>query len=238
MTFSRISLFLVLLLCLGLTPGKGAWGLQSVDQPANAGPSDSSGKQGVDTLEQEPGDDVYRHAPSVKVIGGWFHLGKEPAAEVFEFFNFAVLAGAVLYGLAKVLPKTFRENRETIQHQLVEARTATQAANQQLAAIEQRLSRLGEEIEAIRKQAEKDSADDEARIKATIAEERRRILDAVSRDIASASSAAQRELKRFAAGLAVDRATQKLALTEDDDRSLLQEFAETLAQHANGRGES
>ena len=58
------------------------------------------------------------------------------------------------------------------------------------------------------------------------------------RDIEAASSAAQRELKRFAAGLAVDRAAQKLSVTEDEDRALMQEFAEALAQHTPGRGES
>ncbi len=236
MTFSRLPLLLVLLcgLSFGLVPGKAAWALQAGDQPASA----SSQKPGVDAQEQEPGDDVYRHSPSVKMMGGWLHLDKEPAAEAFEYFNFAILAGAVLYALGKILPKTFRANRETIQHQLVDARTATQQANERLAAIEKQLSHLGEEIDAIAKQAEKDSAEDETRIKATIEEERRRIVDAASKDIAAASSAAQRELKRFAAGLAIDRATQKLSLTENDDRTLLHEFAQTLAQHTHGRGES
>ena len=97
---------------------------------------------------------------------------------------------------------------------------------------------MDEEIAAISKQAEKDSVEDEARIKASIEEERRRIVDAASKDIAAAAGAAQRDLKRFAAGLAVDRAAQKLVLTEDDDRGLLQEFAQSLGQHAQGRGES
>jgi F-type H+-transporting ATPase subunit b len=238
LTFSRLPLLSVFLLCfglsLGLGPGKAAWALQAADQPATASPQ----KTGADAQEQEPGDDVYRHSPSVRMMGGWLHLDKEPAAEAFEYFNFAILAGAVLYALGRILPKTFRANRETIQHQLVDARTATQQANERLAAIEKRLGHLGEEIEAIAKQAEKDSAEDETRIKATIEEERRRIVDAVGKDIAAASSAAQRELKRFAAGLAIDRATQKLSLTEDDDRALLQEFAQTLVQHTHGRGES
>ena len=234
MILSRLSLFFTLLVCFGLMPGKVSWALQAANQPVNASPQ----KAGADAKEQDSGDDVYRHSASVKAMGGWLHLDKEPAAEAFEYFNFAILAGAVLYGLGKILPKFFRENRETIQHRLMDARTATQEANERMAAIENRLGHLAEEIEAISKQAEKDTADDEARIKATIEDERRRIVDAVSKDIAAASSAAQRELKRFAAGLAVDRATQRLSLTEDDDRSLLQEFAKTLAQHTHGRGES
>jgi F-type H+-transporting ATPase subunit b len=198
----------------------------------------AASEAGAGTTELESGDDVYRHSASVKLIGRWLHLDKESAARLFEYLNFAILAGAILFALSKYLPKTFRENRANIQHRLLDARTATEQANQRLAAIEQRLGRLDEEIAAISKQAEKDSVDDEARIKSSIEEERRRIVESASKDIAAAASAAQRDLKRFAAGLAVDRAAQKLVLTEGDDRSLLQEFAQSLGQHAQGRGES
>ena len=231
MNFSRLPLLFLLLLSLGLAPGKACWAFQA-EQPANTNPQ----KPGVDSLEQEPGDDLYRHSPSVKMMGGWFHLDKEQAAETFEYFNFALLAGAILYGLAKILPKTFRANREAIQHKLEEARTATQEANERLAAIEKKLGGLWEEIAAISKQAEKDSAEDEARIKASIEEERKRIVDSAGKDIAAASSAAQRDLKRFAADLAVERATHKLALTEEDDRVLMQEFVSALGR--NGRGDA
>ncbi len=208
-----------------------AAGAPHADDHAVSGPH-------ADTVEQETGDDVYRHSPSVKFIGRWLHLDKESAARLFEYLNFAILAGAVLYALSKYLRKTFGENRTNIQKRLLDARTATEQAHDRLAAIEQRLGHLDEEIAAISKQAERDSVEDEARIKATIEEERRRIVDATSKDIAAAASAAQRDLKRFAAGLAVDRAAQRIVLTEDDDRGLLQEFAQSLAQHAQGRGES
>jgi F-type H+-transporting ATPase subunit b len=173
-----------------------------------------------------------RHGTGIKLLASWLHLDKEAAARLFEYLNFAIVAGAILFALMKYLPKTFRANREDIQHRLVDARTATEQANERLAAIEQRLSRLGEEIAAIGKQAEKDSFEDEARIKASIETERQRIIEAVTRDIAAASGAAQRDLKRFAAGLAVDRAAQRIALTHDDDRALVQEFSQSLGKQA------
>jgi F-type H+-transporting ATPase subunit b len=238
LTFSRLRFFFVLLLCLGgalCLPGTASWALQ-VESATPAAQAPASPQ--VADPEQESGDDVYRHSASVKLIGRWFHLDKESAALLFEYLNFAILAGAILYALSKYLPKTFRANRETIQQQLLDARTATEQAHQRLAAIEQRLGHLDEEIAAIGKQAEKDSIDDEARIKASIEEERRRIVESASKDIAAAASAAQRDLKRFAAGLAVDRAAHNLVLTEDDDRGLLQEFAQSLGRHTQGRGES
>jgi F-type H+-transporting ATPase subunit b len=236
LTFSRFFFFLLALLCLGGALGLPARALQAA--PAESGTGAKSAQVSLDNPDEETGDDVYRHSASVKTLARWLHVDKETAARLFEYLNFAVLAGAVLFAMLKFLPKTFRANREDIQHRLVEARTATQQANERLAAIEQRLARLDEEIAAIAKQAEKDSVEDEARIKASIETERERIVGAVSRDIAAASSAAQRDLKRFAAELAVDRATQRMTLSEDDDRALVQEFSQSLSQQARNGGKN
>ncbi len=234
MTFPRFSFYLVVLLCLAGALGVRARALQTA--PADPGPAATSGQPAADATEQETGEDIYRHSASVKLLGSWLHLDKESAARLFEYLNFAILAGAILFALLKYLPKTFRAQREDIQHRLLDARTATEQANQRLSAIEQRLSRLDEEIASIAKQAEKDTVEDEARIKASIETERQRITEAVSRDIAAASSAAQRDLKHFVAGLAVDRATQRIALTEDDDRALVQEFSKSLGMQVRNGG--
>jgi F-type H+-transporting ATPase subunit b len=210
---------------------RSGWALQATPSPAQAAASDNA-------AEEEQGDDVYRHSASVKMLGRWLHLDQETAARLFEYLNFAVLAGAVGFGLWKYLPKTFKASREDIQHRLADARTATQQAHERLEAIEQKLARLDEEIAAIGKQAEKDSVEDEVRIKASIEAERQRIVASVSRDIAAASSAAQRELKRFAAGLAVDRTAERMALTENEDRLLLQEFSQNLSRQARNGGKN
>jgi F-type H+-transporting ATPase subunit b len=234
LTLSRFSFWVIVLLCLSSALGRSPLALQAT--PADSGTAAKSASD--NPPEQEQGDDVYRHSASVRLLAKWLHLDKETAARLFEYLNFAILAGAVVFALSKYLPKTFRANREEIQHKLTEARTATEEARERLAAIERRLSRLDEEIAAIGAQAEKDSVEDEARIKASIEAERQRIMEAVSRDIAAASSAAQRELKRFAAGLAVDRAAQRMALTENEDRALIQEFAQNLSHQARNGGKN
>jgi F-type H+-transporting ATPase subunit b len=231
LTFSRVFSYLMILVCLCGTFGISARALQEAPASSHA---QSSGNGQSSGEEQEEGENVFRHSASVKYLARVFHTDKETAARIFEYLNFGVLAAAVLYALLKYLPKTFRAQRAEIQHKLADARTATEQANQRLSAIEKKLARLDEEIAAISKQAEKDSVDDEARIKASIETERQRIVEAVTRDVAAASSAAQRELKKFAAGLAVDRAAQRLSLSENDDRALIREFSETLSQHRNG----
>jgi F-type H+-transporting ATPase subunit b len=234
LTLSRFFLWITVLLCLSSALGRPARAFQATPAHSNTAAEAASGND----PEREEGDDVYRHSASVRLLAKWLHLDKETAARLFEYLNFAILAGAVLFGLWKYLPKTFRANREEIQHKLTEARTATEEARERLAAIEQRLSRLDGEIASIASQAEKDSVEDEKRIKASIEVERQRITEAVSRDIAAASSAAQRELKRFAAGLAVDRAAQRMALTENEDRALIQEFSQTLSHQARNGGKN
>jgi F-type H+-transporting ATPase subunit b len=222
LTSSRLCFFLLILLCLAAPMAAPARAMQAADTAKT-------------TPTEDQGSDEYRHSPSVTTIGHWFQLDQEPAARLFEWVNFAVLAGVILFFAGKYLPKTFRANREDIQHRLVDARSATEQAHQRLTAIEQRLARLDEEIAAISKQAEQDSVADEARIKASIETERERIVAASTRDIAAAANAAQRDLKRFAAGLAVDRATQRLVLTADDDRELVQEFSQSLGTKSGGK---
>ena len=238
MTFSRFFRFLLTLFCLAAGLPGGSLLAHAALAAAAANDSAKAAPQSAAADEEEPSDDVYRHSASVRMIGRWLHLDQESAARLFEYLNFAVLAGAVVFALLKILPKTFRQNKVDIQHRLLDARTATEQAHERLSAIEQRLARLDEEILAISKQAEKDSVEDEARIKSSIEAERRRIVDATTKDISAAASAAQRDLKRFAAGLAVDRAGQKMSLTEDDDRALLQEFAQGLSRQAHGGGKN
>jgi F-type H+-transporting ATPase subunit b len=215
--------FLLILLCLAGTLSSPSLALQA---SGPAGTDAQSAQPSTASTKQETGDDVYRHSASVKLLASWLHVSEETAAELFEYLNFAILAGAILFALWKYLPKTFRARRENIQHRLLDARTATEQAHERLVAIEQRLSRLDEEIAAISKQAEKDSVEDEARIKASLEAERQRIVEAVNKEIAAATSSAGRDLKRLIAGLAVARAAQKMVLTDDDDRALIDQFTE------------
>jgi F-type H+-transporting ATPase subunit b len=231
---SRVCVFLLILLCLA-SPAAPARALQAKDT-ANASQAQAPAQTAPPAQNDEEAEkNVYRHSSSVTAMGHWFRLDQEPAARLFEWLNFAVMAGVILVVAAKFLPKTFRANREQIRGRLVEARIATEHAQERLAAIEQRLAKLDEEIAAISRQAEKDSVEDEARIKASIAGERERIVAASSREIAAAANAAQRDLKRFATELAVDRAAQRLVLTADDDHALIQEFSQNLGARNGGK---
>ena len=178
--------------------------------------------------EKDAAADLKKPSPVVSKLGGMLGLSPEAARDAFNWLNFAVLAGAILFALAKALPKTFRARTEGIQKHIVDARIATEAANARLGAVEARLSRLDDEIAAIRTESEHEAAEEEARTRQHIAEETDRILKSAEQEIAAASAQAQRNLRAYAAGVAVDRAASRLQISDADDRALIQNFAAKL----------
>ena len=68
----------------------------------------------------------------------------------------------------------------------------------------------------MRAQAEKDSALDEQRIKATVEEEKKKILASAEQEIASATAQAHRQLQQYAADLAIEQAARKLSRLRRD----------------------
>jgi F-type H+-transporting ATPase subunit b len=197
--------------------------------------ADAEHSKPVATQSQEAKDvevdenDAYLHSASVKWIAAKLGLTTEQAATAFQWANFAVLALAVLWALAKAMPKVFRDRNTAIQKHLVDARSATEEANSRLSGVEERLGKLDGQIAALRAQAEKDSVADEQRIKASVEEEKKKILAAAEQEIAAATVLAQRQLQQYAAELAVEQAARKLVVTAETDRLLVQSFARRLA---------
>jgi F-type H+-transporting ATPase subunit b len=223
----RLRIWLVLLCftaCLGWQSGNAAF----AQSEAAAAPTASASAAPAE--KSDGGDETgqFRHAPVVKAVARMLHIDTESAAQISEDINSGILILAILFLLFKVVPKAIRSRTATIQKKLIEARTATEEANERLSAVEAKLARIGEDIEAIRKQTEQDTLGDERRIKQAIEDERERIVKSAEQEIESAGAAAQRELKRFAAELSIDQATRKLQLTVDSDRELVKRFGKEL----------
>jgi len=185
--------------------------------------------------QEEDENDAFRHSDSVRYIGAKLGMNPEQAATAFSVLNFLVLAVLVGWFLMKTLPKTFRKRTSSIQKDLVEARTATEEANARLSSVEARLSKLDEQIAAMRAQSEKDIANEEQRIKASVEDEKQRILSAAEQEISAATAQAQRQLKQYAADLAIDHAARKLTVSAETDRLLVQDFARRLGAEKGGR---
>jgi F-type H+-transporting ATPase subunit b len=180
-----------------------------------------------DKQEEDP-NEAYKHSPTVSALGAKLGMNPDQAANAFTLANFIVLALLVGWFLIKTLPKVFRDRNTAIQKHLVDARTATEEASIRLNSVEERLGKLDEQIAAMRAQAEKDAVADEQRIKASVEEEKQKILTAAEQEIVAATANAQRQIQQYAAELAIGQAAKKLVVSAETDRLLVQQFARRL----------
>ena len=221
------------------TQSSGASAHQAAPQQGNGGnfiDSKTANSQNLAKAQQEDEEYVFKHSASVRAFARLFHLSPEVASGFFWALNAVILFVFVGYFLVTGLPKTFRSRRERLDREIAEARAATEKAEARLRVVEERLGRLDSEIAAVREQAERDSANDELRIKQAMEDEKRKIVASAEQEIGAAGAAAERHLRKFAAELAVERATSRLRLTEGDDRTLIQEFAASLGSNGSHGG--
>ena len=221
-------LMMIALSMLLLVSFNGALRAQSPTATSQTASSEADKKQ---TVINET--DEYRLSPTVVKLGALLGMKPETAANVFTIFNILILVGAIGYGLMKTLPKAFRDRSTSIQKHLVDARTATEEATSRLSSVEDRLSKLDQQIAAMRTQAEADSAKDEQRIKASVDEEKVKIVAAAEIEIQNATTLARREIQKYAAELAIEQAARKLVVTADTDRLLVESFAHKLGEGSN-----
>lgn len=185
--------------------------------------------------QEEDENEAFRHSASVKAIGAKFGLNPEQAATAFTVLNFLVFAAFVGWFLLKTLPRVFRNRNSAIQKDLVQARSATEEASTRLSSVEARLGKLDQQIAEMRAQAEKAAALDEQRIKASVEEEKKKILASAEQEITSATAQAHRMLKQYAADLAIEQAARKLSISAETDRLLVKDFARRLAGEKDGQ---
>lgn len=204
---------------------------------AQASPSGVSKAEKLDAPETNSELEAFRHSPAVQNLAKRAGMSTETMAQITEDLNSAILIGAILWFIFRVVPKMYRGRSETLQKNLFDARSATAEANERLAVVEERLSKLGIEIEAIRAQTERDGAADEKRIHDSLEAEKHRILSSVDQEVEAAGAAARRDLRKYAASLAVDRAASEIRLTDEDDRALIGSFGDNLPIGNNHRGE-
>jgi F-type H+-transporting ATPase subunit b len=188
--------------------------------------------------QEKDENDEYMKSANVVALGAKLGLNPDQAKLAFRLTNFLLLAVGVAWLVAKLLPKTLRDRNAAIQKHLVDARTATDEARTRLSSVEERLSKLDGEIAAMRAQAEQDGAREEQRIKASVEEEKQKILASAEQEIASATVHAQKLLQQHAAELAIEQAARKLVVSAETDRLLVQRFAQRLTGDESKKGQN
>ncbi len=171
----------------------------------------------------------FKHSPVVRWMSS--HLGISAQAEYWVLYSidFLLIALAIGWIWKKNIPGAFRERTASIRKTMDEAQAASADANRRLSEIEGRLARLDQEIGQMRASAEAEAAAEEQRIRAAAEDDSRKIIAAAQAEIESSGRLAQRELKAYAAELAVTLAEQKIQVDANTDRALVQKFSRELA---------
>jgi F-type H+-transporting ATPase subunit b len=203
-----------------------------VAAPASTTPDSSydSSPHGPVKVEEAEENDVYRHTPLVQWIAKKIHQPVETTSRIFEIVNFAIIALAIVIPLAKFVPKMLKKRSETLAQNLEAARKASEDAKSRMAAVEAKLAKLDQEIASFRAEVERESLEDEKRIKDALEQERVRILQSAEQEIDNVTAQARRGLRAFAADLAVEQAAKQINLTPETDRALLAEFTADMAR--------
>jgi F-type H+-transporting ATPase subunit b len=195
------------------------------------------GKQLAEASKEAAGEEEnaqFKQSPTVRWLANLLGISPRGMFWLAYLINFAVIIALVVWFWRSSLPGMFRNRTSQIRKAMDEAQRASTDANQRLGVIESRLSRLDTEIQAMHQQAEQDAIAEEVRIREAAAEDARKIIASAEQEIAAVAKVAQRELKTYAAELAISLARRQITVDAHSDEALVRTFAEELgAENGN-----
>ena len=128
----------------------------------------------------------------------------------WKWANFAILALGLGYLINKHLPPFFRSRTAEIQQGITEAQQVKRDAEARAAQVEARIHKLGEEIDRFRTQSREEMQQEGERIRQETAKQLGHLEHQAQQEIEAVGKVARRELKDYAARLALDLAEQRV----------------------------
>ena len=190
----------------------------------------SKASHAAEASEEHEENTQFKYSPTVQWVAR--HLGTDPHAAYFIslFINFGLLALFFYVLLRSKIPAMFRDRTALIQKGIKDAQAASAEASARLSSIESRLSKLDTEISSLRSESELQAIAEEQRIKAAAEEDKRKVVDSAAAEIDSIARNARRDLKNYAASLAIDIAAKRIQVDDRADQALVREFVDQLGK--------
>jgi F-type H+-transporting ATPase subunit b len=166
------------------------------------------------------------------------HGGESPWKTIARLFNFAILAGVLVYFLRSPFVAFLRDRAAACRADLLNAAELRRKAAAEIAEIDRRLTALPGEVEALRTRGIAEVEAEEARIRQAAESERTRLVEQARRQIDRELCVAKRELLGQTADLAVETAARRLRQTirEDDQLRLVEQYLEEVGGKIGGSG--
>jgi F-type H+-transporting ATPase subunit b len=209
---------------------------EPVGQAGSSANPEAAKPDAAESEEEQRNNAFLYNGPLVKASAKALNLDIHTTAVIYEVLNFLIVIFGIGIPLFRFIPKFLRRRGEIVREKIEAARKATEDASKRLSAIEEKLAGLDQEITVFRVDVERESLQDEVRIKDALKEESVRIVQAAEQEIDSATAQARRNLRNFAADLAVEQATKQLVLTPEADRALITEFVSDLSRNGANKG--
>lgn len=162
--------------------------------------------------------------------------GQQGAEETHEpaigwnIANFIILVAILGYLIRKSGAPFFKARAENIEKALSEGDRAKREGEARVAEMEQRIANLGTEIERLRLHMRQDLAAEGERIRVETERHIRRIQEQAEQEIDNMHKTARRQLKLYAAELAIRSAEEQLKgrVTRDVENNLVSSFIDDL----------
>ena len=226
----------LLIFCLGLeATARAEWVLLQESPGMNAQAAPESNPESPEA-GGESSTAQFKHSASVRILSRLTGLDLEHAYWFAMLVNFAIVVVVIVWVSKKNLPGAFRNRTASIQKALEEARRASEDANRRMREVETRLSKLDDELKTMRTTAEQEAAAEEHRIQAAAEEDAKRIVATSEQEITAALRSARRELRSYAADLAVSLAKKQIHVDTTTDQELVQNFAQELSTGEDRHG--
>ena len=154
---------------------------------------------------------------------------------IWKWANFAILAVGLGYLMAKHLPPLFTSRTKEIQHGISEAQQMKQDAERRSAEMDARLNALGADIDKFRTQSAAEMQREGDRISRETAEQIKKIEQQAAVERESVGKTARRQLKEYAAELAMGLAEERLRGRMDNatESALVDDFVRDLEHQAS-----
>jgi len=157
---------------------------------------------------------------------------------VWKWANFAILAVGLGYLMAKTLPAVFTSRSTEIHKGISESQQMKQDAERRSAEMDARLSALGADIERFRAQSAAEMQQEGDRIGRETAAQIKKIEQQAAGEIESVGKSVRRQLKEYAAELALGLAEERLRTRMDGatESALVDGFVRDLERQASQTG--
>ena len=153
---------------------------------------------------------------------------------IWQLVNLAAFLGVLGYFVARPLAQAFRRRQEAVEERIRQARKWREDAARLEAEIHERMAQLDRDLADVRARGLAEGETARAALIVKADEEAERVRRESEQEISRRLAFAKEELRRAAADLTANLATERLSaeITEDDRRRLLEEAVESLPERS------